>query len=208
MAPAAGDFTLDDAWEYVKTTVLAGWSKTTRRMRAAAAVSRNYYANNGPSILTFTLLRPSIPDTSSLPSISIDYGSNTMTAPASPYNVSKVALLIENRVNPILGPLMLHFMSVVPPDWRFRFMGSLESVEFLNQSRAIRNHVASGKLDLTYIPSNMSTGSQEEISRFLTNLWLYEVVLQPAEWLLVFQTDSMLCANSRQSLNNWLDYDW
>lgn len=66
----------------------------------------------------------------------------------------------------------------------------------------------SGKLDLTYIPSNMTTGSQEEISRFLTNLWLYEVVLQPAEWLLVFQTDSMLCANSRQSLNNWLDYDW
>lgn len=87
-------------------------------------------------------------------------------------------------------------------------MGSLESVEFLNQSRAIRNHVNSGKLDLTYIPSNMTTGSQEEISRFLTNLWLYETVLQPAEWLLVFQTDSMLCANSRQSLNNWLDYDW
>jgi hypothetical protein len=103
---------------------------------------------------------------------------------------------------------MLHFMSVVPPDWRFRFMGSLESVAFLNFSRSIRNHVSSGKLDLTYIPANMTTGSQEEISRFLTTLWLYEVVLQPAEWLLIFQTDSMLCANSRQSLNNWLDYDW
>jgi hypothetical protein len=99
-------------------------------------------------------------------------------------------------------------MSVVPPDWRFRFMGSLDSVEFLNSSRAIRNHVAAGKLDLTYIPANMSTGSQEEISQFLTSLWLYETVLQPAEWLLVFQTDSMLCANSRQSLNSWLDYDW
>jgi hypothetical protein len=87
-------------------------------------------------------------------------------------------------------------------------MGSLESVESINGSRAIRNHVAAGKLDLTYIPANMTTGSQEEISRFLTTLWLYEVVLQPAEWLLVFQTDSMLCANSRQSLNNWLEYDW
>jgi hypothetical protein len=99
-------------------------------------------------------------------------------------------------------------MAVVPPDWRFRFMGSEESVEYVNSSRAIRGHVESGKLDLTYIPSNMTTGSQEEISRFLTTLWLYETVLQPAEWLLVFQTDSMLCANSRQSLNNWLDYDW
>jgi hypothetical protein len=103
---------------------------------------------------------------------------------------------------------MLHFISVVPPDWRFRFMGSNESVQKINSSRAIRDHVASGKLDLTYIPSNMTTNSQEEISVFLTTLWLYETVLQPAEWLLVFQTDSILCANSRQSLNSWLGYDW
>jgi hypothetical protein len=103
---------------------------------------------------------------------------------------------------------MLHFMSVVPPDWRFRFMGSVDSVEYLNKSMAIREQVAAGKLDLTYIPANMSTGSQEEISRFLTNLWLYEVVLQPAEWLLVFQTDSILCANSRHTLNEYLDFDW
>lgn len=87
-------------------------------------------------------------------------------------------------------------------------MGSLESVKFVNSSRAIRDAVASGKLDLTYIPANMTTGSQEEISQFLTTLWIYETVLQPAEWLLVYQTDSMLCANSRQTLNSYLDYDW
>ncbi|RYC62840.1 hypothetical protein CHU98_g3369 [Xylaria longipes] len=54
----------------------------------------------------------------------------------------------------------------------------------------------------------MSTDGQEMISRFLTNLWLYETVLRPAEWLLLFQTDSILCANSRQNLNDFLDYDW
>lgn len=148
---------------------------------------------------------PDAPSLPKLPAVSFQYGT---AEPASHYNASKVALLIENRPNPILAPLMLHFMSVVPPDWRFRFMGSLESVAFVNTSRAIRNQVANGKLDLTYIPANMTTGSQEEISRFLTNLWLYETVLQPAEWLLVFQTDSMICANSRQTLNNWLEYDW
>ena len=139
------------------------------------------------------------------PKISLDYSTGI---PRSPYNASKVALLIENRPNPILAPLMLHFMSVVPPDWRFRFMGSVESVEHLNKSMAIREQVRAGKLDLTYIPSNMTTGSQEEISRFLTTLWLYEVVLQPAEWLLVFQTDSILCANSQKNLNDYLDYHW
>lgn len=54
----------------------------------------------------------------------------------------------------------------------------------------------------------MSVDGSEQISTFLTNLWVYETLLQPAEWLLVFHTDSMLCANSNRSLNDWLDYDW
>lgn len=87
-------------------------------------------------------------------------------------------------------------------------MGSPESVEFINKSAAIREQVRIGKLDLTYIPSNMSTAGQEMISRFLTNLWLYETVLQPAEHLLVFQTDSIICANSRHNLNEYIGYDW
>lgn len=203
MASAAGEMTIDDAWDFVKSGALTAWSKTTRRMRAAGALVIFV-------ILSFALIRPSMSETSpgftTIPSVHLDF--EHRPEGASPYNISKVALLIENRVNPILSPLILHFMSVVPPDWRFRFMGSIESVEFVNKSRAIRDAVDMGKLDLTYIPTNMTTGSQEEISRFLTTLWLYEVVLQPAEWLLVFQTDSMLCANSRQTLNSWLDYDW
>lgn len=99
-------------------------------------------------------------------------------------------------------------MTVVPPEWRFRFMGSNVSVAHINSSAAIRDMVRIGKLDLTYIPSNMTTNSQEEISQFLTNRWIYETVLAPAQHLLVFQTDSMLCANSRQSINDWLEYDW
>ena len=54
---------------------------------------------------------------------------------------------------------MLHFMSVGPPDWRIRFMGSPGSVQFINQSHAIRDQVRIRKLDLTLIPKNMTTGS-------------------------------------------------
>ena len=150
------------------------------------------------------------------PSLTVDYG-------ISSYNDSKVALLIENRPLGILAPLMLHMISVVPPDWRFRFMGSEESVAHLNRSAAIRRRVGIGKLDLTYIPSNMSVSGHEQISQFLTNYWIYETVLQPAEFLLVFQTDSkqkslklriiltgkgILCGNSQDNLDEWLKYDW
>jgi hypothetical protein len=38
MASSVGDMTIEDAFDYVKGDVLAGWSKTTRRMRAAGTV--------------------------------------------------------------------------------------------------------------------------------------------------------------------------
>ncbi|KAJ9131654.1 hypothetical protein NKR23_g11637 [Pleurostoma richardsiae] len=190
------DITMGDLWDTFKGLLLAIWGKTSRRMRLGAA----FLIFLGISI---SLAIPTI-RSMEVPTLSLEYASQNR----SPFNESKVALLVENRAFPLLAPLMLHFMAVVPPDWRFRFMGSVDSVEHLNKSVAIREQVNAGKLDLTYIPSNMSTGSQEEISRFLTNLWLYEVVLQPAEWLLIFQTDSILCANSPRNLNEFLDYDW
>lgn len=118
-----------------------------------------------------------------LPQISLDYHKPL-------YNESKVALLIENRNVSQITPMILAFMSTLPPDWRFRFMGTEDSVAYVNKSAAMRQQVRAGKLDLTYIPKNMTTNGQEDISRFLTNLWLYETVLAPAEWLLIFQTDS------------------
>ena len=118
-----------------------------------------------------------------IPRITLDYH-------RPKFNESRVALLIENRPLPNIAPLTLHMMSVVPPDWRFRFMGSPASVALMNDSVAIQHQVNIGKLDLTYIPANMSTNGQEMISQFLTTLWLYDTVLQPAENLLIFQTDS------------------
>lgn len=71
-------------------------------------------------------------------------------------------------------------------------MGSDESLAYINSSKAIQYQVSIGKLDLTYIPKNMSVSGQEQISQFLTTLWIYDTVLHPAENLLLFQTDSML----------------
>ncbi|KAI0166299.1 hypothetical protein GGR57DRAFT_510036 [Xylariaceae sp. FL1272] len=199
---------LDRLWKMFKAAVVVIWTRPSRRWGLLLVLCF-------VAVLIYTNIHP-VP----LPRVRIEYTLHPSTTPINvtedssskpkdlPYNTSKVALLIESRPLVNLAPLILHFISVVPPDWRFRFMGSDSSVSSLNHSHAIRAQVNAGKLDLTYIPSNMSTDGQEMISRFLTNLWLYQVVLQPAEWLLVFQTDSILCANSRQSLNDFLEYDW
>lgn len=150
--------------------------------------------------------------------------------PPRPFNDSKVALLIEDRPVAHLAPLLLHMISVVPSDWRFVFLGGAESVAFLNRSRAVRAQVGCGKLDLRELPTAFSAKGQEPISQTLTSLafwrwlggadtwsWEHPYVEEEqgvegrrpqVEWVLLFQTDSILCANSQASLNDWLHYDW
>ncbi|KAL9615166.1 MAG: hypothetical protein Q9167_000372 [Letrouitia subvulpina] len=152
-------------------------------------------------LLFVTLFQGPIRQRIEVPSISLDFHKPE-------FNPTKVALLIENRPVAMLAPQVLHMINVIPRDWKAQFMGSEESLAYINSSAAIQRQVKIGKLDLTHIPSNMSVGGQEEISQFLTTLWLYETVLKPAENLLIFQTDSILCANSGKSLNDWLEYDW
>ncbi|KAI1132990.1 hypothetical protein F5Y10DRAFT_291055 [Nemania abortiva] len=206
---------LGHVWGKSRAAVAATWAQTGRRWRIVFLL----FVAAVTMIVTYSSLHR-VP----VPHLRLEYGhepssqsaasSLTSTIPSSfrpqnaRFNASKVALLIEDRPLPVLAPLLLHFIAVVPPDWRFRFMGSPESVSWVNSSHAVRSQVDSGKLDLTYISTNMSTNGQEMISRFLTTLWLYETVLRPAEWLLIFQTDSILCANSRQNPNDFLDYDW
>lgn len=132
------------------------------------------------NIATSHQLRQLLPE---LPSVFLDYG-------VSPYNASKVALLIENRPLGLLSPLLLHMVAVLPPDWRFLFLGSDASIDIMENSAAIRRQVAIGKLDLKLLPPNITIGGQEDISRFFTELWVYQYLFWPAEWLLVYQTDS------------------
>lgn len=120
----------------------------------------------------------------------------------------KVAFLVESRPLPHLAPLLLHFIYSLPHDWSVRFMGSEASIAAVKKSAAIREHIVAGKLDQVRIPSTMTVNGQEAISRFLTTLRLYDTILRPAEHLLVFQTDSMICSNSRHNVDDYLEYDW
>ncbi|KAF3925868.1 hypothetical protein ABW20_dc0104090 [Dactylellina cionopaga] len=144
-----------------------------------------------------------------LPKVSVNYHPNR--PPPSPYNETKLALLVETRPLGHLAPLLLHMITVVPPDWRFLFLGTNETIAHLNSSLPVQMHERNGKLDLKLIPDNISVAGTEEISRTFTNLWFYDEVLGGAhgvEHLLVFQTDSILCANSEFSVDDWLHYDW
>ncbi|KAL3425474.1 hypothetical protein PVAG01_02265 [Phlyctema vagabunda] len=144
--------------------------------------------------------------TEHIPGIKVDWYPNR--DPRDQFNSSKVALLIEGRPIPHLVPQLLHMISVVPPDWRFLFIGTNESVLSVQRSFATQYQIANGKLDLLAMPKPWSVDSKEHVFRLLTNIHFYDTYLPGVEWMLKFESDSIMCANSEDSLNDWLDYSW
>ncbi|KAH7194828.1 hypothetical protein DER44DRAFT_849420 [Fusarium oxysporum] len=141
-----------------------------------------------------------------LPSISIDWSPNN--DPRKNYNASKVALIIEPEPLPLLVPLILHMIGVVPPDWRFIFIGSQKSVWAVGRAFGIQVQQGLGKIELMQLPQPWRIRSREDRSRLLTDTRFYVEFLPGVEWLLMFSSDSILCANSELSVNDWLDWTW
>ncbi|KAF5256583.1 hypothetical protein FOXYS1_12937 [Fusarium oxysporum] len=124
-----------------------------------------------------------------LPSISIDWFPND--DPRKNYNASKVALIIEPEPLPLLVPLILHMIGVVPPDWRFIFIGSQKSVWTVGRSFGIQVQQGLGKIELMQLPQPWRIRSREDRSRLLTDTRFYDEVMPGVEWLLMFSSDSI-----------------
>jgi hypothetical protein len=119
-------------------------------------------------------------------------------------NRKKVALLIENRPVPYLVPFLLQFLSVIPPDWTFRFMGSSAAHDVVLNSPAIQRAIATQRLFLDSIPAQHKVDTRSALTHLFVDPWFYETWLYPAEWLFVFQTDSMVCSSSKLTLNDFV----
>ncbi|OHW92114.1 hypothetical protein CSPAE12_09124 [Colletotrichum incanum] len=141
-----------------------------------------------------------------IPKIRVDW--EPTDDPRANYNASKLALIIEPRPIPHLVPQLLHMTSVVPPDWRFLFIGSNKSVVSVARSYAIKHQQVIGKLDLMVLPDPWEIDTKEHVFRMLTDLRFYDEFLPGVEWILKFESDSILCSNSPKSLNEWLDWSW
>jgi len=98
--------------------------------------------------------------------------------------------------------------NIVPPEWVFKVMGSPALLEFMRSSPLMSRLEKSGKLQFLDLPSNYTLRDRETISQMFTDAHLYRDILAPAEHLLVFQPDSIFCANAPRTLNDFLEWDW
>ncbi|KAF2155161.1 hypothetical protein K461DRAFT_292044 [Myriangium duriaei CBS 260.36] len=132
--------------------------------------------------------------------------------PYGELNRKRVALLLDNRPLPYLIPVLLYFLATVEREWSFRFMGSEESLGIMEANPLIMKYVRDKKLFLDPIPYEKlgvkAVNSYDTMNKLLSRPFLYEEWLWPSEWLFLFQDDSMICANSKKTLNDFVDEEW
>jgi hypothetical protein len=127
-----------------------------------------------------------------------------------PYNgtiIDKVAVMIEDRPRKNLIPLILHFSSVLGPSWPIVIYTSSENLGIFSSSAALGRHLRSGIISIRILPSTVLFTNSDSVSAFLTKPWLWEN-LTPATYVLMFQSDSMLCANAARSVEDFFEYDF
>lgn len=121
-------------------------------------------------------------------------------------NNTKAAVIIETRFRTNLIPLILHFSSVLGPTWPILIYTSAESVGLFGASSALARYLHTGQIQIRLLPQTVLFTNSNSVNAFMTKSWLWES-LAPVEHVLIFQSDSMLCANAARSVDDFFEYD-
>ena len=120
-----------------------------------------------------------------------------------------------------MTPLLLHMLTVIPPSWSFLFLGSTKTVQKVRESYTAARYEELGKLRVLDLEGgeglrwSQAWGRRwddlsidEMGNRLLTNLSFHEEELRGVNWLLVWHSDAILCANAERDLEEWVGWDW
>ncbi|PMD16423.1 hypothetical protein NA56DRAFT_649557 [Hyaloscypha hepaticicola] len=129
--------------------------------------------------------------------------------PFSQSSISKtrpknVAVIIEDRPLDNLAPLILYFSSVLGKSWPIILFTSGDRKP---NTPAFRQAIDDGRVFVKSLPNGTQFDERPAVTEFLTLPWLWEQ-LAPAEHVLMFQADSIICANSELRVDDFLQYDF
>jgi hypothetical protein len=119
---------------------------------------------------------------------------------------TKAAVIVETRYRSNLIPLILHFSNVLGPTWPIIIYTSAESEGQFVTSAALKRYVKMGTIEVRLLPQTVMFMNSNSVDKFMTDDWLWKE-LAPAEHILIFQSDSMLCANAARSVDDYFQYD-
>ncbi len=105
-----------------------------------------------------------------------------------------------------LVPLMLHFAMVLGPSWQV-VLFTMENAWEMPPSPPFQRAVQEGRVDIRFLPPETNLKKWKSVSLFFTRTWLWEQV-QSASRVLLFQMDSIICSNSNQTVDDFLEWDF
>jgi hypothetical protein len=120
---------------------------------------------------------------------------------------NKAAVIIESRYRSNIIPLILHFNSVLGPSWPILIYTSPESIGGFSSSAALQRYIQQGAIQIRILPQTVLFTNSDSINKFMMSKWLWES-LAPAEHILIFQSDSMICGNAARSVEDYFEYDF
>ncbi|TAQ88169.1 hypothetical protein B7494_g3476 [Chlorociboria aeruginascens] len=126
--------------------------------------------------------------------------------PANVTTSKKAAVIVETRRSGNIVPLILHFSAVLGPSWPIIIYTSAENFGSFSTSSALLRHQQDGRIIVRPLAEGVYFSNWDSVSAFLTRRWIWED-LAPAEHILVFQSDSILCANAARSVDDFFEYD-
>ncbi|KAK8114322.1 uncharacterized protein PG998_001189 [Apiospora kogelbergensis] len=127
-------------------------------------------------------------------------------AKATRKHTDRVAIIVENRPLLNLIPTMLHFHTVLGPEWPMIFYTVPSTSEKFNQSAVFSRAVAEGHITIRHLPPQFTFDTHHSVSLFLTERWLWED-LDPYSKILMFQSDSIICSASDRKVDDFIEWD-
>jgi hypothetical protein len=121
----------------------------------------------------------------------------------------KVAVISDTQYTPRMIPLIIHFQSVLGPDWPIVFYTSKQNRDqhFTNQSAIWKRAVDLGSIQVRIIPDEFDISQRHGVNLWMSRPWFWEQ-LAPAKHVLIFQADAMICGNSVRTIDDFLQWDF
>ncbi|KAG9516938.1 hypothetical protein KCU93_g8950, partial [Aureobasidium melanogenum] len=163
------------------------------------------------AIVTFTLLFNEFGYQSRTPNHAQDSDRTDIKPATSATDMldrTRVATIVETRARPNLVPLIVHFANVLGPTWPVHVVGSEENQHLFSESAVFQRYVSSGQITLEQLDPSMKLKTGHDVSAFLAANGDFWHSLAPADHVLLFQADSILCSNSPRRVDDFLEYDF
>jgi hypothetical protein len=114
------------------------------------------------------------------------------------------AVIVEPREHKALEFVLQNFLENLPSEWKILIMHGNKNINYINN--IINKNLIKHKNRLSMINLEIDNLTINDYNNLLVSEKFYNNI--PTELFLIFQTDSIICKENKNLINNFLKYDY